>query len=50
MRCMREFSAALITEGVLVMAGSRGYTSMAHSDDVVDTALEAFDRICSWIE
>ena len=50
MRCMREFSAALITEGILVMAGSRGYTSMAHTDDVVDTTLEAFDRICSWVE
>ena len=40
-----EMSMAYAAEGVITLAGSRVYTSMADTDEVVDEALAAFDRV-----
>ena len=47
---MEEVGAALMAEGVVTLAGSRLYTSMADSDDVIDDALERIDRVMAHIE
>ncbi len=40
-----HMSMAFAAEGVITLAGSRIYTSMADSDEVLDAALAAFDRV-----
>jgi glutamate-1-semialdehyde aminotransferase len=40
-----HMSMAFAAEGVITLAGSRIYTSMADTDDVVDEALAAFARV-----
>lgn len=45
-----EMGAAYTAEGVITLAGSRLYTSMADTDDVVDDAVERFRRVLSNIE
>ena len=47
---MEEFGAAFMAEGIVTLAGSRLYTSMADTDDVVDDALARFDRVFSHVE
>ena len=47
---MEEMGAAFMAEGIVTLAGSRLYTSMADTDDVVDEALRGFDRVFSNIE
>jgi glutamate-1-semialdehyde 2,1-aminomutase len=42
---MEEMGAAFMAEGIVTLAGSRLYTSMADTDDVVDDALDRFDSI-----
>jgi glutamate-1-semialdehyde 2,1-aminomutase len=42
---MEEMGAAYMAHGVLTLAGSRIYTSMADTDDVIDDALERFDTV-----
>jgi glutamate-1-semialdehyde 2,1-aminomutase len=49
-KVMEEMGAALMAEGVITLAGSRLYTSMADTDDVVDDALERLDRLFRHIE
>jgi len=44
-KVMEELGAAMMVEGIISLAGSRLYTSMADTDSVVDDALERFDRI-----
>lgn len=39
-----QMSMAFSAEGLITIAGSRLYTSMAHTDDVIDDALARFDR------
>jgi glutamate-1-semialdehyde 2,1-aminomutase len=34
-----------MAEGIVTLAGSRLYTSMADTDDVVDDALDRFDSV-----
>ncbi len=46
---MEEMSAAFCAEGIVSVAGSRLYTSMADSDAVVDEALAAFERVLSGV-
>ena len=41
---LEEFGAAFTAEGLVTLAGSRLYTSLADTDDVVDDALARFDR------
>lgn len=40
---MEEFGAAYAAHGLMTLAGSRLYTSMAHTDDVIDEALRRFE-------
>jgi hypothetical protein len=40
-----HMSMAFAAEGVITLAGSRLYTSMADTDEVLDEALAAFDRV-----
>jgi glutamate-1-semialdehyde 2,1-aminomutase len=47
---MEEMGAAFMAEGIVTLAGSRIYTSMADTDDVIDDALERFDRVFNNIE
>lgn len=47
---MEEMGAAFTAEGVVTLAGSRLYTSMADTDEVIDAAVAAFDRVFSVIE
>jgi glutamate-1-semialdehyde 2,1-aminomutase len=47
---MEEMGAALMAEGIITLAGSRLYMSMADTDSVVDDALERFDRLFACIE
>jgi glutamate-1-semialdehyde 2,1-aminomutase len=47
---MEEMGAAFTAEGIITLAGSRLYTSMADSDAVIDDALERFDRVLGSVE
>jgi glutamate-1-semialdehyde 2,1-aminomutase len=42
---MEEMGAALMAEGIITLAGSRLYTSMADTDEVIESALGSFDRL-----
>jgi glutamate-1-semialdehyde aminotransferase len=44
---MEEMGAAYMAEGLITVAGSRMYTSMADTDEVIDDALERFDSVLS---
>ncbi len=47
---MEEMGAAYTANGVITLAGSRMYTSMADTDEVIDVALERFERVLSSVE
>ena len=42
---MEEMGAAYMMEGIVTLAGSRMYTSMADTDEVIDEALLGFERV-----
>ena len=42
---MEKVGAAYMAEGIVTLAGSRMYTSMADDDSVVDDALARFERV-----
>lgn len=42
---MEEMGAAYLAHGILTLAGSRIYTSMADTDAVIDDALDRFDAV-----
>ena len=42
---MEEMGAAYMYEGIVTLAGSRMYTSMADTDDVIDDALNRFENV-----
>jgi glutamate-1-semialdehyde 2,1-aminomutase len=44
-KLMEEYGAAYMAEGIVTLAGSRLYTSMADTDDVIDEALNRFDNV-----
>jgi glutamate-1-semialdehyde aminotransferase len=44
-----QMSMAFAAEGVITLAGSRIYTSMADTDNVIDDALGAFERVFAQI-
>jgi glutamate-1-semialdehyde 2,1-aminomutase len=46
---LEHMSMAFAAEGVITLAGSRLYTSMADIDDVIDDALASFGRVFSKI-
>jgi glutamate-1-semialdehyde 2,1-aminomutase len=45
-----HMSMAFAAEGVITLAGSRIYTSMADTDEVLDQALSAFDRVFAQVQ
>jgi glutamate-1-semialdehyde 2,1-aminomutase len=47
---MEEMGAAYTAEGVITLAGSRLYTSAAHTEQTIDQAVAAFDRVFDGIE
>lgn len=47
---VEEFGAALTSKGVITLAGSRMYTSMADNDDTIKETLAAFEDIFKNIE
>jgi glutamate-1-semialdehyde 2,1-aminomutase len=42
---MEEMGAAYMAHGLVTLAGSRLYTSMADTDDVIDDALNRFEDV-----
>lgn len=42
---MEEMGASYMAEGIVTLAGSRMYTSMADTDDIIDDALDRFERV-----
>ncbi len=49
-KVMEQLGAAFAAHGLVTLAGSRLYTSMAHTDDVVDDALARFDAVLAQVE
>ena len=47
---MEEMGAAYTAEGVITLAGSRLYTSAAHTEATIDEAVAAFDRVFAHVE
>jgi glutamate-1-semialdehyde 2,1-aminomutase len=44
-RAMEEMGAAYMAEGIITLAGSRMYTSLADTDEVIDDALARFEGV-----
>ena len=42
---MERMGAAYMANGIVTLAGSRLYTSMADTDDVIDEALNRFENV-----
>ena len=47
---IEEMGAAYMSQGVITLAGSRMYTSMADTDEVIDEALDKFEVVLSSVE
>jgi glutamate-1-semialdehyde 2,1-aminomutase len=47
---MEEIGAAYMAEGLVTLAGSRMYTSMADTDEIIDSALARFENVFRNIE
>lgn len=47
---MEEMGAAYMAQGLVTLAGSRLYTSMADTDEVIDDALERFEVVLRSVE
>jgi len=47
---MEEMGAAYTSQGIITLAGSRMYTSMADTDQVIDEALEGFEVVLRSVE
>ena len=47
---MEEMGAAYMAQGMITLAGSRMYTSMADTDEIIDDALGQFERVLSSVE
>lgn len=47
---MEQMGAAYMANGLITLAGSRMYTSMADTDDVIDDALSRFEVVLSNVE
>ena len=47
---MEEMGAAYMASGLVTLAGSRMYTSMADTDAVIDEALNKFEGVLSSVE
>ncbi|MFF0721489.1 aminotransferase class III-fold pyridoxal phosphate-dependent enzyme [Micromonospora sp. NPDC003816] len=49
-RLMEQMGAAYTAHGIVTLAGSRMYTSLADTDEVIDDALARFDRVFAQVE
>lgn len=47
---MERMGAAYMASGIVTLAGSRLYTSLADTDEVIDDALSRFDKVFSTVE
>lgn len=47
---MEEMGAAYMANGLVTLAGSRMYTSMADTDEVIDNAIERFEKVLTSVE
>jgi glutamate-1-semialdehyde aminotransferase len=47
---IEEMGAAYMSQGLITLAGSRMYTSMADTDEVIDEALKRFDVVLGSVE
>ena len=47
---MEEMGAAYMAQGIVTLAGSRLYTSMADTDEVIDEALNRFEYVLASVE
>ncbi len=47
---MEHMGAAYMANGIVTLAGSRLYTSMADTDEVIDDALNRFDNVFGMVE
>ncbi|MFX1274262.1 MAG: aspartate aminotransferase family protein [Promethearchaeota archaeon] len=47
---MEHLGAAFIDQGIISVAGSRFYTCMKHTDEIIDQTLEKVDKICEFVE
>lgn len=47
---MEQMGAAYMAHGIVTLAGSRIYTSLADTDEVIDEALTRFDKVFSTVE
>jgi glutamate-1-semialdehyde 2,1-aminomutase len=47
---IEEMGAAYMSQGLITLAGSRMYASMADTDEVIDEALEKFETVLSSVE
>jgi glutamate-1-semialdehyde 2,1-aminomutase len=47
---MEEMGAAYMSQGIVTLAGSRVYTSIADTDQVIDEALNGFEVVLSSVE
>lgn len=49
-RLMEQMGAAYAANGIITLAGSRLYTSMVDTDEVIDDALTRFDRVFAQVQ
>ncbi|MFX1389168.1 MAG: aspartate aminotransferase family protein [Promethearchaeota archaeon] len=47
---MGEMGAALVDQEIISVAGSRFYTCMLHTDDIIDDTIQKIENICQKIE
>jgi glutamate-1-semialdehyde 2,1-aminomutase len=47
---MEEMGAAYMAEGIVTLAGSRMYTSMADTEEIIDNALDRFENVFRKVE
>jgi glutamate-1-semialdehyde 2,1-aminomutase len=47
---IEEMGAAYMADGLVTLAGSRMYTSMADTDEVIDDAIAKFEVVLSNVE
>ena len=45
-----EMGAALVDQEIISVAGSRFYTCMLHTDEIIDETIQKIDNICQKIE
>ncbi len=47
---MEQMGAALVDQELISVAGSRFYTCMLHTDEIIDATIQKIENICQKIE